>query len=537
LAALCSSGLIKVDIHSSGTDWMDLGESRGIAGRRLVAWLGERPPSNAKKVFADRGYQATTCTTQNLTSPTFLAGLAAVVLTQTPSKLARIGRDITQLGPLLLDYDCRVIIRPASESGLALIKRIIQEAEIVSGGLPPDEGSPPGLRYPQHPYLRVFDVGVRWSTIANYIMEFPPTDAPIPASGMTIEVLGSKGERRQLNDNENLLLRRAFGDCTALRLVADETGRSGVGTFRAYAEQGEGKIFLPYFVKLGAREQIQAEYETYRVSVEPFIPFHLGPHVSRERYHLGASSGVMVINHVDESESLTLCASQGRAMSPISCLFERTLYGWQRAATQVESLQGEEVLELPNDIPVDRVQRAIDLGATRQLDELRPLFALCRWNPVMVGPIHGDLHASNVRVRGPDAVLVDFGSHRRAPIVYDPACLEASLVVDGCTPEYAEIDDWLESLLSLYDPFKIDPSHPDPWDRWSWLHSCIRQIRLYAGRMERAQYQYAAALSLALLKKASKDAGAPEPENSRRAVAYLLAERILVNNQFATGSA
>ncbi len=47
--------------------------------------------------------------------------------------------------------------------------------------------------------------------------------------------------------------------------------------------------------------------------------------------------------------------------------------------------------------------------------------------------------------------------------------------------------------------------------------------------MESRPHQYAAALALALLVKATKSPKTPEPEASRRAAAYVLAERLLVN--------
>jgi hypothetical protein len=69
--------------------------------------------------------------------------------------------------------------------------------------------------------------------------------------------------------------------------------------------------------------------------------------------------------------------------------------------------------------------------------------------------------------------------------------------------------------------------HPEPKNSSAWFQACVRQIRLYAQQMQCRPGQYAAALALALLIKASKDKNAPEPKATRRAAAYMLAARIL----------
>jgi Ser/Thr protein kinase RdoA (MazF antagonist) len=155
------------------------------------------------------------------------------------------------------------------------------------------------------------------------------------------------------------------------------------------------------------------------------------------------------------------------------------------------------------------------------------------------------LHAANVRVRATDAILIDFFAHQTGPVVYDAACIEASLVVEGFgdgrklardAMSYQklrlldeEIQEWMEALIGLYD--NMDASqmlrHPNPKDPTCWFHKCIRQVRRYAREAEMAKDQYAGALGLALLTKATKDLEVPEPEGSRRAAAYVFAELVL----------
>jgi Ser/Thr protein kinase RdoA (MazF antagonist) len=182
------------------------------------------------------------------------------------------------------------------------------------------------------------------------------------------------------------------------------------------------------------------------------------------------------------------------------------------------------------------------MGATRELDELRTLVERCSSTPVLVGFIHGDLHASNVRVRATDAIVIDFFACKEAPLLFELACLEASLLVDGFGDvRINEIDAWFRSIRPLYEqyPLATPAAHANSWDRWSWFcscvlrdrwrwfRSCVRQIRSHARGMERGSNQYAAALAVALLMKATKDSKVSEPEASRYAAAYVLAEVVL----------
>lgn len=112
----------------------------------------------------------------------------------------------------------------------------------------------------------------------------------------------------------------------------------------------------------------------------------------------------------------------------------------------------------------------------------------------------------------------------------DAACLEASLLVEGFADDKRGIQEWLSSVSSLYDNPLLDGTlpYPNPKGHSCWFHVCVRQIRRYARQWECQEHQYAAALAVALLRKAVKDKDAPEPESSRRAVAYVLAERVLL---------
>ena len=533
--------------------------------RMRAAWFDSTPPADGRKAFEERGFQVTSCSTTDLQDSDFLAGLAAVVFTQSEAHLQGITQDLNTHGQRLLDYGCLVIIRACDKPDLysqpmRIIGNAVNSLQLWIAGLPPREAEklkawqPVGCGEPPLPHARVYGLNVEWSRIANFLTEHPP--GPAPSLTLTID---TEDETPCLPSGYEILLRRAFWNCTEVHLKRMDDGNSGVSVYLAYPELAKGQNGqlgqwpLPYFLKIGDRKKIFDEYVNYEDNVDPYIPFHLGPHLISERCCLGAHVGVIVGDYVEESESLVECARNGRAGPAIACLFNRTLAGWHRGAQENEEESTQLGKSFLGRFPRQkknldaRMARARELGATRELDELRGLFQRCNSTPVLVGAIHGDLHAGNVRVRSTDAIVIDFTAHRRGPLVDDAAKLEASLMVDGFDEgkKYArekmskieierldsDIRKWLKSIESLYDHIPLEQSliHPNPKNRSCWFHSCVRQIRLYARQMESGEHQYAASLALALLDKFKKDLQAEEPEASRRAAAYVLAERVLVN--------
>jgi len=444
-----------------------------------------------------------------------------------------------------MDHDAKVfmkhalvILRPASpelSEKPHIIANALVKLRIWTAGLPIDEATKfkwqnPAGAVPPPPYAIFFASTVPWFTIANAVIANPPGPAPNATLKITPASVAAG-----LSVDSRLLLERAFAVCADVHLEAIEEGNSGVSVYRAHAELAQGvlgKWPQPYFVKIGNRFKIYEEYKIYEERVDPYIPFHLGPHLIRERCCLGASKGLIVGDFVEESESLRDCACQGRAAAAIACLFDRTLLGWHRSPTKVQvSISSGLSACFPRKIDHQRFARAEALGATHTLSQLRSLFDLCTSEPVLVGPIHGDLHAANVRVRATDAIVIDFFSHRIFPLIYDAASLEASLLVEGFADDQRSIEEWQHSLESLYKTSLFDGTllHPSPKDRSSWFHACVRQIRRYARQWECSDGQYAGALAVALLIKASRDKLVADPEASRRAVAYVFAEKVLVD--------
>jgi len=507
-----------------------------VRGRSKIALFQAETPVEGLAAFSEREFIVEQCTRAQLEEPGYLAGLSAVIFEQRIDNPRQIVRDLKSFAKRLLDYDCRVILLPAPNR-ISLITRGLNDLRLQTAGLPLPEAEhisawqPIGRGDPPLPHLHVFDVGFAWVDIANFIAEHPAGHAP----SVTLNVNIDGETESSLGASSRLLIRRAFWDCTEVHLVPMLGGRSGVSVYRAYAELAKGHLErwpLPFFVKLGDRDKIFTEYQNYENKVDPYIPFHLGPHLVQDRCVLGAHEGLIVGDYVDESESLIRCARDGRAVSAIACLFDRTLHSWYRSA-RIEARSLTDILShrFPREISTGRFARARELGAKKDLAQLRELFERCTSTPVLVGPVHGDLHAANVRVRATDAILIDFYAHRDDLLLYDAASLEASLLVDAFADgDRDELDVWLKSIAPLYDEVPLHaPLNANPKNPSLWFHLCVRQIRLYARRMECVPNQYGVALAAALLAKASKDPSAPNPQASRRAAAYVMAERVLSN--------
>lgn len=514
-------------------------------GRTKVSWLEAQPSDEAINAFLDRGYDPSRCSEADLEIPELLRVLSAVVFVQDPEKLGKIARDLERHAQRLMNYGCLLILRWTTPSAMVPVARVVERLGLPTEGmeLPRSGAEPhriPGGRDEPSPHIRIFNADATWSDVANFVAENGARFAPNLALKITVEDLVDETgvrQKREIDDQSALFIRRAFYEqlCTEVHLVPMDNGKP---VYLAYPTIGgvEGPWQQPRFVKIDSRDKILTEYRNYELFVDPYVPFHLRPHLDRDRCCLGGEKGIIVGDYVGSSESLHACACAGRAGYAIACLFDLTLFAWHNHAKKEETSIGECLLrrfQKLRKFPPQRIERARELGAALGLDDLRALFMRCKSRPVLAGSIHGDLHAANVLVRGADAIVIDFFGRRKGPLVYDAACLEASLLIKGFANDDKgwDLQEWLRSLEPLYERPVLSERvmQSDPKNRAIWFHRCVHQIRRYARQWDcgNPQDQYAAALALALLEKASKDEDVSGPEADRRAAAYFLAERVL----------
>jgi hypothetical protein len=521
---------------------------RTVRNRQKAVWLDVEPPLLATQALTDRGFAAARCTKADLQADDFLSGVSTVIFTQLSRKPMQVVDDLAEFATRLLDHGCQVVVRGAEGIVPTAIRNILELKKLPRGLGEADDprelgsASDPLGGDPPLPYVRYFAPRVSWNDIVNFIHDCPA--GPAPNQSLKISVpdrVDKKGVKRpvRLSRATELLLQRAYWDCREVHLEPMPGGRGSVAVYKAklIGNAPLGSQSRLHFVKIANRTKIFREYRTYELAVGPHVPFHLHPHLVRDRCWVGAHYGVIVGDYVEESESLRASAYDDRSRGAIACLFDRTLAGWyQQAFCSDTSLSDLLLAQFPTMIVPARMERARQLGATREPEALRDLFARCDKGPTWVGPIHGDLHAGNVRVRGADAIIIDVFAHATRPVLLDAASLEVSLLVDCLPRRDNDVAVWIASIKALYDHaiFGWPATLLSPNDKLEWLHSCIRQVRRYAHQWELQPGQYSAALAFALLSKAQKDSQARDPDASRRAAAYVLAEQLLIANFGAT---
>lgn len=501
--------------------------------RSEVAWLGADPPPDATGEFAAFELILNRCESAQLADAAYLGNQAAVIIElDIAMKLTRMIRHLDDAVESLLDHGCEVVV-VASEQELPRLLEVVERHRIPINGVLPDETLKFDWQTPKTdqlaPSLSYYYRGTAWIGIARLVAARRISDRP----NLALKLTGGAPLERDLP-----LVRRAFERFTSVHLTPLDDGYSGARVFKAQAESSGGKP-IPYFLKIGPRKEILEEYNGYLIRVEPFVPFHLAPALQKESCCLGGVNGLISGHYVTESESLLDCAEAGRAISPIACLFSRTLNAWHRP-TQIKPLAEFVGLKIPNIIDPVNFAYSQKLGETHDVSDLRVLFdSVGGPMEVRYGWIHGDLHARNVRVRGSDAVIIDMGKHSSGPLLWDPACLEASLLTEGFTSDDRDQESWYAAIRGCFSKQLFDFwSHEHLTDSSTWFHVAINQIRLYVRAMEIGPGEYAAALAAALLWKASKgvtlpvnaseaDREAADREAFRRGAAYLIAQHLL----------
>jgi hypothetical protein len=506
--------------------------------RSKVIWLGEPPSNKEKKSLVEKGFELDSSGNISiLGSDSILSSTAGVIFAQSNEQPLRIVEMLSDHASRLLDFDCLVFVL-STETGIAAISSALshlklpavwptQEQPQVFDGETTRPQSEVGE--PEVPYISVYRAGTSIERVAEYLLGYASDRPPISEGVGGITIRGPASAT--LTGTDRILLRRAFADCTDL-FIEGSSGDSGVKVVLAHATLKDASMArpLPFFVKIGDRRKIVTEWIIYNTKVHQYVPFHLAPRLVADRCGLGARNGIIVGDFVEDSESLGDCARSGRAATNIGTLFDRTLRGWHRQA-RIERRKLASVLSkwLEGKLDDERVALAREQGATTGMDEMRAVLNAREKEPMQWGPIHGDLHAKNVRTRGTDSILIDFFSYSEGPLLADAAALEASLLIRAPADRNFDATEWraaIEPLISR-DAFQSPPTTLDTTGPYQWLGGAIRQIRLHAYALEKRPGQYAVVLACALLRLACKDPNCSGEEKIRRAYAYCLAERIL----------
>jgi len=334
-----------------------------------------------------------------------------------------------------------------------------------------------------------------------------------------------------LREEDLVLLRRAFSDCTQVRLQKMTTGTALV--FQAFARLENSRIGpypLPLFVKLHKKRKIARELKNYRDSTTHFIPFNARPNLGFDRCLLGAERGLIVGDFVEHSDSLAELVRRGTAGLAVNSLFENALRGWrsqaylQPGAIVVGPLLQDGAIRSWDERAQQQAESyAVEAKKQGALDTAAAIGALLDQLPNIRhrrGTIHGDLHGENVRVRASEAILIDFAAVEDfGALVMDPAALETSLVLK-CTASAShpfDETDWIELVRALYSLENLVklPDVRAPTAPMNELWNVVRQIRRFGYSDQLTDLEYARAVAIQLLRHALRRRDDNEPRQRR----------------------
>jgi hypothetical protein len=487
--------------------------------RRRVGFVGAMP-DGAAEALKRRGYDPYVLTESQLSEPGCFETTGSIVLTQDTTNPKRIRAELETFSGAL-NHDSRLYVRYIAEGDKKdMLLRALSRQHLPSSGFVESErklffGNMDHDSPIYAPFVHILEVNEDWELLANTIAY--NTSGHAPSSTLKIDVEDASNNPIELKPEHELLIRRAFWNCRRVRLSGKVNGLSGVSAYEGYAYLASNELGgqWPYrfFIKIGERPKVAREFHKYGTTLLENVPFHLGPRLRQERCVLGLSCGLIVSDFVSGAEPISDSAREGRGIAAISNLFNVTLLAWRRAAKDETLPLSESLKPLLQDgngkyrvVPLHREGRLAEFNApTRIADLIHIVESMPDSVPVLTGMVHGDLHATNVLVRMNDAVIIDLERvHTSMPLLIDAASLEAGLFVDGFIKDPRSAKDILESVSSLYEiqAFEKDDHHCDPSDGSAWFMECVRQIRMQAKQMERADLQYAWMLGVVFIKKA-----------------------------------
>jgi hypothetical protein len=518
--------------------------------RRKIGFVRKAAPLDASAALEARGYECFLVDEDRLDTE-ILSTTDSLVICQVPDKPSHFAQDLTRCSGVL-NHDCRIYIRYAPDlASEGLVLDWLNRLKLPPSGIDAEAAGRFSSDWfdaaiPRFgPFVHILRADDDWASLANIVANNPAGQPP--STTLDIDQRRS-GEGERWSGERALLLRRAFWDCSSIDLFRKTDGMSGVDAFEAFAHLAGNVVGTPEpfrcFVKIGPRTKVAREFEKYRATALENVPYHLGPRLRLDRCVLGKSQGLITCDYVGGAETLRDCVRDGRAVHVIANLFNQTLISWRRAAREEKPPLQRYLAEHLHErriVPEHRQHLIRDFGATKTLAELKGLIDAAQPSaPVVVGVIHGDLHATNVLVRMNDAIIIDL--ERIAtdqPILLDAASLEGGLLVDGFVGDKRSGKEVLESLLPLYTPQALRENDHSchPSSKSTWFFDSVRQIRMQASQMERQPYQYGWTLGAVLLKKACnpeglKESGPHDPtrltREQVRAIAFLVGESIVL---------
>ncbi|GAB3758698.1 hypothetical protein GCM10028796_04760 [Ramlibacter monticola] len=311
---------------------------------------------------------------------------------------------------------------------------------------------------------------------------------------------------------DEILLRRAFADCTQLELRKMDSGTASVFQgFVTLRDSRAGPVPLPFFIKVDRYPKASKELRNYADCTALFVPFDARPNIDERRCLLGAERGLIVGNFVERSEALIRVVERSASYCPvIDSLFNHALRGWRAQAHWRQDPPPAQAMEPEGAIRSFRDARFLRKASECEAQSRRSNGLTL--SPTQIGDMldalppvvhrralaHGDLHGENVVAVDGRAVLIDFVNVADGPLVKDPAALETWLFLK-ITSDPA---DWARTADELYSWSNLVtlPQSRAPTQPLSGVWNVIRQIRQFALSEQLTVGEYAQAVAIQLLR-------------------------------------
>jgi len=294
--------------------------------RSQIGFARSLPSEEAQEEFKRRGYGCFLLDDAALNDPGTLTTTSSVVISQQPDKPSHFVQDLERLSHLL-NYDCRLYVRYQPDlASQAFVLDTMNRLQLPPSGFDKaevgrfskewfDSASPIFA-----PFVHILPEDKNnWPQLANLIANNPAGRPP----STDLNVATGSEER-------DLLVKRAFWDCSSITLLQKSDGLSGVDAFEAFAYRAKNVVGSPApyrcFVKIGPRVKVAREYDKYQATALEDVPFHLGPRLRADRCVLGKSQGLITCDYVVGAETLRDCVRDGRAVHVIGNLFNQTLF-------------------------------------------------------------------------------------------------------------------------------------------------------------------------------------------------------------------
>ncbi len=323
------------------------------------------------------------------------------------------------------------------------------------------------------------------------------------------DVVIKTAPKTKLGEQDELLLRRAFGELSCIEVRALGGGLSGASIWQVEATKHDGRKTLPFLAKVGPLREITEEIDTTKDFVVGHIPFTNRPGLVEARCVAGVDRRVIVSDFVEKSERFDDYVARTRSVEKVvRSIYTGPLRNWRSNATVEKVRVGMEYVRRVRgeaNKHAEGLQRAHVMAQRVDTASVSPeaLLSILEQLPereIKSCQAHGDLHPRNIFVRdnSEEIILIDFAKAGDLgnPILRDTATLDVALAFDGW--ERAETRVGPEEIDVLYTRplFGIVPQ------RLSHRAATITFVREQAKIDAIDEHDYAGALVAMLLRTA-----------------------------------